>query len=47
VTVPSEALNDRLTAEHVAVALGFALFLLILTRVFWRFALRHYSGASA
>ena len=47
VTVPSEALTDRLTAAQVGLALGFALFLLILTRLFWRFAIRHYSGASA
>lgn len=47
VTVPSEALTGRLTVGQVVLALGFAAFLLGLTRWFWRFAVRHYSGASA
>ncbi len=47
VTVPSEALTDRLTAIQVGIALGFGLFLLLVTRLFWRFAIKHYSGASA
>lgn len=47
VTVPSEALTDRLGLGGVLLAIGFALFLLALARVFWRFALRRYSGASA
>jgi ABC-2 type transport system permease protein len=47
VTVPSQALTDRLTVTVVVVTLGFLAVLLILTRIFWRYALRHYSGASA
>jgi ABC-2 type transport system permease protein len=47
VTVPAEALSGRLTVETLALAVGFALFLLLVTRAWWRFGLRHYSGASA
>jgi ABC-2 type transport system permease protein len=47
VTVPAEALTSRLTPETLALAAGFAVFLLAFTRWFWRFGLRHYSGASA
>lgn len=47
VTVPSEALTGRLTAGQVALAVGFATTLFVGTRLFWRIALRHYSGASA
>jgi ABC-2 type transport system permease protein len=47
VTVPSEALTGRLTMGQAGLAAGFALVLFLGTRLFWRFALRHYSGASA
>jgi viologen exporter family transport system permease protein len=47
VTVPAEALTSRLTAETFALAVGFAAALLLFTRWFWRFGLKHYSGASA
>jgi ABC-2 type transport system permease protein len=47
VTVPSEALTDRLTPARVALAVGFAVVLFTATRLFWRYALEHYSGASA
>jgi ABC-2 type transport system permease protein len=47
VTVPAEALTSRLTVETLALAAGFALLLFLVTRWFWRFGLRHYSGASA
>ncbi|CAN5755378.1 ABC-2 family transporter protein [soil metagenome] len=47
VTVPAEALAGRLTVETLALAVAFALFLLLVTRAWWRFGLRHYSGASA
>jgi ABC-2 type transport system permease protein len=47
VTVPAEALTSRLTPETLLLAAGFAAFLLGFTRWFWRFGLRHYSGASA
>jgi len=47
VTVPAEALTSRLTIDTFAIALGFAIALLALTRWFFRFGLRSYSGASA
>ena len=47
VTVPAEALTSRLTIETLALAAGFAVALFVVTRWFWRFGLRNYSGASA
>jgi ABC-2 type transport system permease protein len=47
VTVPAEALTGRLTAETLAIAAGFALALLGVTRLLWRVGLRRYGGASA
>jgi ABC-2 type transport system permease protein len=47
VTVPAQALTGRLTADTFALAAGFAIGLLLFTRWWWRFGLRHYSGASA
>ncbi len=47
VTVPAEGLTGRLTPETLAVAALFAAALVVGTRWFWRFGLRHYSGASA
>jgi viologen exporter family transport system permease protein len=47
VTVPAEALTSRLHWPTLALALGFAAVLFAFTRWFWRFGLRHYSGASA
>ena len=47
VTVPAEALTSRLEAETLLLSLGFAAALFTFTRWFWRFGLRHYSGASA
>jgi ABC-2 type transport system permease protein len=46
-TVPAEALAGRLTAETLAGAVGLGALLLALSRWFWRFGVRHYSGASA
>jgi len=46
-TVPAEALAGRLTAETLGAALGLGALLLALSRWFWRFGVRHYSGASA
>ncbi len=47
VTVPAESLTGRLTLSTalgtLALAVGFA----AVTRWFWRFGLRHYTGASA
>ncbi len=47
ITVPAEALSDRLTGGTVAIALGFSVILLFITRAVWMINLRHYSGASA
>lgn len=47
ITVPAEALSDRLDGTTVALAVGFLLVLALVTRVVWRINLRHYSGASA
>ena len=47
VTVPAEAVTSRLHALTLLGAAGFAAGLFALTRWFWRFGLRHYSGASA
>jgi ABC-2 type transport system permease protein len=47
VTVPAEALTSRLTVETLLLATVFAAVLVLVTRWFWRFGLRRYSGASA
>ena len=47
VTVPAEAVTSRLEWETLLLSLAFAVFLFAFTRWFWRFGLRHYSGASA
>lgn len=47
ITVPAESLSGRLSASTVVIAFGFAVVLLIVTRVVWLMNLRHYSGASA
>ena len=47
VTVPSEALTDRLGAGGLAFAAAAAIVLVVATRLIWRWGLRHYSGASA
>jgi ABC-2 type transport system permease protein len=47
VTVPAEAVTSRLEWQTLALAVGFAVFLFAVTRWFWRFGLRSYSGASA
>jgi len=47
VTVPAEALTGRLSPETLVAALGLAAALLVISRVFWRYGVRHYSGASA
>jgi ABC-2 type transport system permease protein len=47
VTVPAEALTSRLSLQTLALALVFAVVLFTVTRWFWRFGLRSYSGASA
>ena len=47
VTVPAQALTGRLTPETLVLALAFAVVLLVVTRAFFRFGLKRYSGASA
>jgi ABC-2 type transport system permease protein len=47
VTVPAQAMTHRLHWETVLVAVGFAAAVFLVTRRFWRFGLRQYSGASA
>jgi ABC-2 type transport system permease protein len=47
VTVPAQAMTDRLHWHTVVIALGFAVALAAFTRWFWRFGLKRYSGASA
>ncbi len=46
-TVPAEALTGRLEPTTLAGAVILAAALLVAARRFWRFGLRHYSGASA
>ena len=47
ITVPAEALAGRLAPSLIAVSLIVALTAVILSSAFWRFGLRHYTGASA
>jgi ABC-2 type transport system permease protein len=47
VTVPAQALTNRLTPETLLGAALFAVFALVVSRAFFRFGLRRYSGASA
>jgi ABC-2 type transport system permease protein len=46
-TVPAEALIGRLSWVTLLVAIAIAVFLFIISRIFWRIGLRHYSGTSA
>ena len=46
-TVPAEALTNRLTWESLLAAAGLAAFFLVLSRWVWKTGLRRYSGASA
>lgn len=47
VTVPAEAVTSRLDWQTFALAAGFSVVLFAVTRWFWRFGLRNYTGASA
>jgi ABC-2 type transport system permease protein len=47
VTVPAEAISGRLTGWTLLSALALAVAMLALSRWFWTYGLRHYSGASA
>lgn len=46
-SIPAEALTGRLPLQTVGGAIALALVLGVLSRLFWRLGLRHYSGASA
>ena len=47
VTVPAEAMTNRLTAESLLFALGLAVLFMLMARGVWLLGLRSYSGASA
>lgn len=47
VTIPAESLTGRLDGTTIAITLGLAALFLTGARAFWRYALRHYTGASA
>jgi ABC-2 type transport system permease protein len=47
VTIPAESLTGRLEATTVVLTLALAAIFFIAARAFWRYALRHYTGASA
>jgi ABC-2 type transport system permease protein len=46
-TIPVEALTSRLNWVTLLAAFGAAVVLFAVSRAFWKFGLRHYSGASA
>ena len=47
VTVPAEALTNRLTPSTMIGALALTFFFVVLSRFIWRLGVRNYSGASA
>lgn len=47
VTVPAEAISGRLTGPTLIGAAALAVVLVVLSRQFWKFGLKYYSGASA
>nr|WP_312875663.1 ABC-2 family transporter protein [Paenibacillus planticolens] len=46
-TFPASALIGHISGWQVAWSVGIALVCLALTRVLWKFALRHYTSASS
>jgi ABC-2 type transport system permease protein len=46
-TVPAQALAGRLSSKTLAEAFALAAALLVMSRAFWRFGVRRYSGASS
>jgi ABC-2 type transport system permease protein len=46
-TIPVEALTSRLNWVTLVAAFTAAVVLFSLSRAFWKFGLKHYSGASA
>jgi ABC-2 type transport system permease protein len=47
ITLPSEALTNRLTLSSLGLAVAMAVALFCITRLLWRAAVRRYSGASS
>ena len=47
VTVPAEAIAGRLSINTLWLAVGLAVGLLVISRQFWKFGVKHYAGASA
>ena len=47
VTVPAEGLTGKLATNTLLLAVGLALAIFVVARLFWRFGIRFYSGASA
>ncbi len=47
VTVPAQALTARLNSQTLLLALALSAALLLASRWFWTFGIKHYSGASA
>jgi len=46
-TVPAQALSGRLHWQTFAGMIGLAVVMSVVSRIFWRIVIRHYSGASA
>ncbi len=47
ITVPSQALTDRLDSSQIVIAVAFVAALFLVTRMVWKIGLKRYSGASA
>lgn len=47
VTIPAQALTGTLTVTNALLTIALAVVFLAISRSFWRFAIRHYTGASA
>lgn len=47
VTIPAEALTGRLTAQTLLTAFALTVFLLVLSRIVWKYGVKNYAGASA
>ena len=47
VTAPAEALTARLNTQTLLLAIFVAALTLVASRMFWKFGLRNYTGASA
>tara|TARA_Y100000588_G_scaffold292356_1_gene311656 strand:+ start:1167 stop:1922 length:756 start_codon:yes stop_codon:yes gene_type:complete len=47
ITVPAEGLIGRLDAQTLGLDIGVATLMIAVSRLFWRYGLRNYSGASA